>query len=460
MSLSTKHLSFVIALFLALSNILILFKTYSLHHQREFLEEKIKTLEEENASLSSNLLSIKYEALRSEIELKVSRLRELPFLKEPVYREVNRRELHSKLLEEMKKEFPDGLAKTEKVLIKFGFLTPDYHLDQQMVSLYGEQIGAYYDVDEKALFTIQGLPLAKGLQNTLLAHELTHTLQDQHFRINNLMDPSSKNDDQELAHQALIEGDATFVTQLYYMNSINISVFWDLLSYFFVDQKEFKKAPMVLQENMLFPYIHGMNFIHYIYQRKGWNGINACFQKPPSSSEEILHPEKYLADDDPPQKMVFPHFPDSFSSSYFLIEENILGEFNIELLFRKWMKQKSYSQASSGWGGDTYQLWEEKNNHTLVLVWISSWDTSNDAKQFLMAYSELVLKKFPGAVSKINPDSFQFWQAQDVTIFLAQHQGRVLMIEASDFQIIEKIRNSFEEFQDSAYNSSTNGSVS
>ncbi|MBI1870004.1 MAG: hypothetical protein HYS07_02290 [Chlamydiae bacterium] len=443
-----KKILFVIFLLF----ILLSLKTISLNHQKAFLKDRLHDVENENKSLRSKLQDLEENFLQLQIEGKVSRLRELPFIKEPVYREVDRKTLHEKLVEEIQDEYPkQDIETTQKVLVKFGFLEPNYNLKDKVINIYGEQIGAFYDVDEKALFKIKGLGIGQGLQNAILAHELTHALQDQHFRIKNLVDSNLRNDDQKLAHLSLVEGDASFVTQLYYLHSMKLSVLWDILSYFFVDQKEFKNAPLVLQQNMIFPYLKGIEFVSYIYHKSGWSGINRCFQKPPSSTEEILHPDKYLADNDAPQMIVFPSLKEVLSP-YVLLEENVIGEFNIRLLFEKFFKSKAFEATAEGWGGDTYQVWEDKTSSSLILIWLTHWDTPQDANQFFNGYSQLVLKKFPDASQEVKIKDKNLWKTPQEWILILKNGKGVLVIEANEKPSIEKMSNSFEEFKDKNYN--------
>jgi hypothetical protein len=405
-------------------------------------------LRKENKSIQNKIKNLEQRLMRLQIELTVSRLRQLAFLKEPLYKEVKKEEVKERLLEEIKKEYPDqSIENIRKVLVQFGYIADDYNLMQGLLSAYSEQIGAYYDVDEKALFNIQGVHLGPGLQNALLAHELTHALQDQNFDIDKFINSKSKNDDRDLAINALIEGDATFMTQLYYLNSVNLSIFWDLLSSLFIDQKEFNKAPLVLRENMMFPYMHGLNFVAFIYNKQGWRGVNQCFRKVPKSTEEILHPSKYLLGNDPPQKLDLPSLEDIFPQ-YSLLVENILGEFNIHLLFKIFFGRQVQKKFSEGWGGDVYQLWEEKETRSLVLIWLSAWDSAQDAQEFFSAYHQLILKKFPSVVSIASNENFGLWQDRNRWIFVARNQTKILTIETPEKVMIDEIRSLVKGFED------------
>lgn len=438
-------LSFFLLILLILNPILI--------RDKKRAEKKLKEAHLQIEDLKSDVRRLEEKLQRLKIETKTSKLRQLEFLKSPIYREVNRTQLQDKLMDEFKEEFPgQDLEKTQKVLIKFGFIPSDYNLRQNLVTLYKEQIGAFYDVDEKALFTIQGLYLGAGLENALLAHELTHTLQDQHFKIKPLIEKASKeNEDQQLAIQALVEGDATLITQLYYLKSINFSFLWDILSYLLIDQKEINQAPMAIRENMLFPYLQGLEFVTSIYTRKGWEGVNRCFLQPPVSSEQILHPEKYLSGNDLPQKVTMSDLK-AVTAPFQLLKENVLGEFNIELLFRNFLGDQRRDTMWEGWGGDLYQLWENPQTHSEILIWETIWDTEKDALEFFEGYTLLMAKKFPGAKLDQMNKNLKAWEAQNQWIWMGLDHNKVLVIESPEKKRIEKIRISFEGFGNAVYN--------
>lgn len=439
----------IILLFLAVSSTLVYFH-FKKEHER--LLSEVENLRNQSRDLEEAVMSLKQDIQRLKIESKVSRLRELLFLKPSVYNEVSRQEVKDILLKEFNEEYSEGgLEKTAKVLKKFGLIKPDYDLEKGLLSLYGEQIGAFYDSEKKAIFNVRGLNLGRGLSDAMLAHELTHMLQDQNFNIHAVLDDKKRNDDEKLSQTALIEGDATLLMQLFYMDSLSFSFLWDAMSALFVEQKEFYNAPMVLQENIMFPYLKGLVFVNFVYQKLGWKGINECYKRLPVSTEEILHPSKYLLNNDKPLKINWPEL-ESFKEKYELIEEDVLGEFNIEVLFKYFLGKILNAKMWEGWGADRYQVYENKDNKRLSLVWLTLWDTLPDADEFLTGYNRLIPVKFPNYQLFQKTDDFFVYHAGNDWILIARARQAVLIVEGESIELLNQVRISFEGFEDSKYN--------
>jgi len=439
----------VFVLFVLLS-VLLAYAYFKKEHQR--LQGEVEVLRNQGAILEKTVLSLKQDIERLKIEAQVSRLRELIFLKPSIYNEVGREEVKSILLKEFNEEYSSGeLVRTGKVMKKFGLIKPDYDLEKGLLSLYGEQIGAFYDPDRKAVFSVRGMNLGKGLSNAMLAHELTHMLQDQNFDIKRILDDKKRNDDEKLSHSSLIEGDATLLMQLFYMDSLSFSILWDAVSALLVEQKEFHEAPMALQENIMFPYLKGLLFVTFIYQKSGWKGVNDCYRRLPVSTEEVLHPSKYILNNDKPAKIEWPELK-SFKNGHDMLEENVLGEFNTSVLLRHFLGMNISAKTWEGWGADRYQIYENKSNGKLSLIWLTLWDTLPDTEEFLKGYNRLVQVKFPDQHLFRQGGDFSVYQTKNDWILVARARQAVLIVEADSPEILNQVRISFEGFEDSKYN--------
>ena len=143
-----------------------------------------------------------------------------------------------------------------------------------------------------------------------LSHEITHAIQDQHYDLLKMGIDSDTNDDQTLALSALTEGDATFVMNEYYLNNLNINVIADLFSSIMMlpQQTKLDHAPSYVKENLLFPYIQGLQFISPVYNGNEPMTLDEVFKNPPQSTEQILHPEKYFEQRDTPDMPELPDF--------------------------------------------------------------------------------------------------------------------------------------------------------
>src|SRR3954469_18195745 len=133
-----------------------------------------------------------------------------------------------------------------------------------------------------------------------MAHELTHALQDQHFDLRRFDHWPKGESDSELAAHALIEGDATLAMALYVAsNPFRALSFLKSMGATGIATEELDKAPRALRETLLFPYQEGMSWTRALYKQGGWAEVSKAFTAVPQSTEQVLHPDKYLAHEAP-----------------------------------------------------------------------------------------------------------------------------------------------------------------
>jgi hypothetical protein len=315
----------------------------------------------------------------------------------------DRAELRQFVLKELEKEMPDEKVRAlSKAYAKIGFIPQGYDLKKALVDLYTEQIAAFYDPETKALYLVEhGGPE----QEMVMAHELTHALQDQNFDLLRLHKAIENNDDRSLALTSIVEGDATVVMVVWLLREqagVNIdvksipdigmilSMTNKLGSLLGGDkgQEAFKNAPKVLTENMLFGYMQGASFCQRLMKKApdGFEAVSRAFRDPPVSSEQILHPEKYAGEHrDEPIAVELPDLAGQMGEGWTLLEKNVMGEFNTALLFKEKLPAGEADRAAAGWGGDAWQALEGPAGE-IVFVWQTVWDSKSDADEFMKTY--------------------------------------------------------------------------
>ena len=195
----------------------------------------------------------------------------------------------------------EKLRKEEAVFKALGFIPEDFNYKDGIVELYLGQIGGYYDPD-KSYYVMAGW-LPAMLQTTIAVHELTHALQDQYFNLQTFLDLKMQSNDELLARSALVEGDATAVMydfarvtagqkRLEEESNVEGLMLQSVISASMV--AGMGKVPKTLQSMLIFPYTSGLRFAHELLRKGGYKQIDQAFNKPPRSTEEILHPEKYF----------------------------------------------------------------------------------------------------------------------------------------------------------------------
>lgn len=356
-----------------------------------FTRQRLAFLEAENGRLRSTLAAIqKTEAaardttLRAGIEADLARLRELDFKRPVAYREIGRERLpvilRQKLLQQVpEKEFADnGIA-----LAALGLLPPGTDLEKTCLALLGEQIGAFYDQHTRELFTFTGRPLTNAQNRVVMAHELTHALQDQHYDLARLPLEAKGNDDRSLAASALIEGDATLAMNRYLLGDLTAASIKDSLAgALATDVTQLAAAPRYLRETLLFPYRHGLTFCQTLYEEGGWAALGAAYADPPASTAQILHPAKYLAE--PREAPVPIDFPDREILGQKPLVDNVLGEFGARQWFNAWLRDDARAAAvAAGWRGDRYLVYG--NARANSWIWFIACADAGSARNFAEA---------------------------------------------------------------------------
>jgi hypothetical protein len=234
----------------------------------------------------------------------------------------------------------------------------------------------------------------KDENKTVIAHEMTHALSDQHFDLDELHTASKKNDDQSLAVSALIEGEATLAmmaagqedwegAEIVKLPAEGLGRGMELMMPFLSSLgggKSLKNAPPIIAESMLFPYIRGLVFCARLANDDGWKGIDAAYLDPPLSTEQILHPAKYKAEPDHPVLVDLGDL--NPGEGWKEVSRNVMGEMQTAVLLRG----HDGRTAAAGWDGDRYAVFEGPDEK-LALVWSTTWDSEDDAREFTRSYA-------------------------------------------------------------------------
>src|SRR5882724_9610829 len=190
----------------------------------------------------------------------------------------------------------------------FGLLPKGFDLDSFMVDLLTEQIAGLYDPKTHEFYVADWIPASD--QKMVMAHELTHALQDQHFKIDNWVKAARPNDDAELARESVLEGSAMAAMVDYLLQGTGRSLqdLPDIDPSMLIGDMEstpmLKKAPPFLKDALIFPYLDGLNFSAALLRPEGWSALSGIFAKPPVSTQQILHPALYKSGKIPPKVVV------------------------------------------------------------------------------------------------------------------------------------------------------------
>ncbi len=376
---------------------------------------------------------------RGMIEQAVAGLTKLRFLHPVIYREILRSDLTSVLSQKLSQQLPDtefdhvGLELSALGLIPAGMNLKKVYLD-----LLGEQIGAFYDQHTHELFTFSEHPLTHSQNQVILAHELTHALQDQHFDLNKLPLETRGNDDRALAASALVEGDATVVMNAYLAGNLSAAALRDhLAGALTTDVRQLAAAPRYLRETLLFPYLQGLQFTTALENQGGRAAIAQAFRDPPVSSSQIMHPEKYLATPrEQPTEIVL---ADTTVLGTEPVVNNVLGEFTLEQVLESWTKDKAQSSSlAAGWRGDRILVYGTPAACSYVCR--TAWRDGNAARSYCDAASKGLAIRYGSKPDSADALSFAAGGRQ---VRVVQAGAETTLIDAQDARWADALSRQF-----------------
>ncbi|HKV35936.1 MAG TPA: hypothetical protein VJP89_16480 [Pyrinomonadaceae bacterium] len=328
---------------------------------------------------------------------------------------------------------PAEMHASEVFLRAFGLAPDNFQYRSFLIKLLTEQVAGYYDPKAQQFYLADWIEL-EG-QKPVMAHELTHALQDQHFDLKRFEKWPKGDSDAELAAHALIEGDATLAMTLYMTRHPMVALaFMKSLGTQENSSEQFKQAPRALRESLLFPYEAGSNWATQVYRRGGWDLVSKAFTQLPQSSEQIIHPDKYFSHE-APVKVTLPDLKLLLGPTWKRIDTDVNGEWGLYLILDEYLNSSATSkEASAGWGGDRYALYEGANRSDVFIAQFTTWDTALDARDFFIAYLERTWKRYPDAkntdtVSTTERGERHEWKTAGGRGVLELRGSRVLILE-------------------------------
>jgi hypothetical protein len=237
----------------------------------------------------------------------------------------------------------------EEELKLLGLLPPSIDLTKALTAVDREEVLGFYDDRSKRLVVIRGEGASRPLLEVTLAHELVHALEDQHF---GLRASRGLNDDASLARDALHEGTATVVMGEYASRYLDLGGLLGVLGSL---SGTSAKLPKFVEDSLLFPYDAGERFVLRI-QRAGWRAVDRALRsRPPESTEQVLHPQKYRAREQP-FDIGSSDLAKSLGAGWQRVDSASVGEFDLHELFAIVGKEHR-AAASAGWAGGRFELW-------------------------------------------------------------------------------------------------------
>jgi hypothetical protein len=220
----------------------------------------------------------------------------------------------------------------------------------------------------------------------ILAHELTHAVTDQRFDLTRAdrLAAATARGDELAAYSGLVEGDATLTMQRYLAERLTPAEQANAGLVAATQGTPIRDAaPAVIRESMLFPYQEGLRFVRVLYQQGGWDAVNRAYRDPPTSTEQLLHPERYLRDRDQPQPVAVADLSGRLGPGWRSGVELSFGEFDARLLLQEELAVTTAEAAAAGWDGGRLRTFQKGAGTALALRTV--WDSTTEATQFCNA---------------------------------------------------------------------------
>jgi hypothetical protein len=382
-----------------------------------------------------------------EVLAQMSELLDLP-VKESLKKTLrSKKEIRDYLIREEKEDKDEAERDADtKTLEAFGLIPKGFPLDSFMLDVLTDQIAGLYDPKAGEFYIADWIPLDE--QKAVMAHELTHALEDQSFHIDPWIKAARPNDDAELARESVSEGSAMAAMVDYTLRDQKMSV-RDLPDVTLLIRSgavsemdkdpNLSKAPPYLRDDLLFPYLAGTTFSQqFLKAHSGWGDLKILFANPPVSTQQIMHPDMYLAGV-VPEKVTFPAWKGIVPSDWKLLEENVLGEFNLEEVLKQYLGQQRADQLAAAWRGDRYVSFEDQKTKNVPLVVLLALDNVDDAGRFAGQYSEALEKKYANRTQLFRrPNYFQF-NTDIGGVYLRCVATRCLTVEGASRETFDKI---------------------
>jgi hypothetical protein len=303
----------------------------------------------------------------------------------------------------------------------FGLLPKGFDLDAFMVNVLTEQVEGLYDPKTREFYIADWSPLAD--QRMVMAHELTHALEDQHFHIESWVKAARPNEDAELARDAVLEGSAMAAMVDYLMLGTGRSL---------KDLPEFdpgamigdlgstptlEKAPPFLKDVLIFPYLSGLTFSAAVMRNTGWAAVPGLFEKPPVSTQQILHPALYRSGKIP-ATVGLPRLEKLLGDNWSKLDEDIMGEFGWKEVLKQFLDNDRAKTMAAAWDGDRYALYEQKQTKKTILVARLNLDSEVHAVRFYGQYSEALEKKYADRSNLFRRPNFFSFETPDGGVYL------------------------------------------
>lgn len=361
------------------------------------------------------------------------------------------------------------MERSQLVLKKFGMIPPNYDLHGQFLKLLREQVAAYYDPRTKTVNLLDWV--VPELQRPVLAHELTHALQDQAVGLQQFLRAGANPDgpmpdqqeqsveEEQAARENVAEGQAMLAMLDYTLAPAGLSVLKapDVVNSLRSsitdgkDQPVLASAPVYLRESLLMPYAFGMEFAREVLMKKGASAAYlGVLEHPPLDTLQVMEPGLYL-ENKIAQPLTIPDLDKLIAPDYERYDFGGMGAFDIYLLAKQYAPDKDAKAYYPHWRGGYYLAAHAKSapKDQIALLYVSRWDSPESARAFAKMYGDYVPTRYKAAdrlpascpVTREQPEcSVREWDTAEGRVFIEVRENDLLITEGLDSATVTRAR--------------------
>lgn len=293
-----------------------------------------------------------------------------------------------------------AIERQRKAWARIGLIGPEVDLQRAYATQYSEAPGGYYDhgalkliarpqVRSEVSEIVAAVRGRDALYGEGIAHELCHALQDQSFDIDRFTD-GAPDEDARAARRSLVEGDASKVGYAYgalFGSDFGAYVSWVERRLPAINADD--TTPLYMRETFQFPYVYGARFVEEVWKAGGWARVDRAYREPPASTEQILHPEKFLAHRDPPLPVAASECASALGPTWKRFWSTPLGELGVWAWMTRLLGDGQLARrAAEGWGGDRVEVYELGGE--TAMLWRATFDSEAEAREW-----ETVMSRVP-----------------------------------------------------------------
>jgi hypothetical protein len=391
------------------------------------------------------------QAQRERIQQQVSDLRGLPVLNGVPFHIVSRdradRYLRSQYVTQ---EFLQDSERERLVLAALGLAGPGYDTVTHKLNRMVDGMGGFYTPDGKEIFVL-GLRFG-AVEHYIYTHQFTHALLDQNYlTLQNITAANcSANAEPCAALAALVEGDAQMLMTEWWRENAKTPDYRDILLYrpaalALLEQN----PPPFAAQNPTFGTERGLKFVNYLYNLGGWPNVNKAYANPPQTSEQIMHPKKYVSGELARNVPARP-LQAALGEEWQVVRQNVLGEWYTYLLLAFGVDPSAQidrdraSTAAAGWGGDSLQVLQHTPSGATALSAHWAWDDEKEAGEFFPVLFQYMNERYRAA--RLDNISGECWSGDGQVSCIYLSGSQTLWLQAPDAATIDLMHALYPEF--------------